>query len=115
MKTLARQIKRELNLRAHKHCAVYEHELQRLWPLNLKEREAKIAQFAKEHGFRLRFYRKGLRAIFDEHRERFPHTLMKPDRVRIIAGGRFNLRRAVILGGLVGCLTVRRNILQFHS
>ena len=57
--TLARQIKRELNLGAHEHCAIYEHELQRLWPLNLKVREAKIARFAKEHGFRLRFYRKG--------------------------------------------------------
>jgi hypothetical protein len=57
--TLARQIKRELNLGAHKHCAIHEHELQRLWPLNVKAREAKIARFAKEHGFRLRFYRKG--------------------------------------------------------
>ena len=38
--TLARQIKRELNLGAHEHCAIYEHELQRPWPLNLKEREA---------------------------------------------------------------------------
>ena len=28
--------------------AICEHELQRLWPLNLKERKAKIAQFAKE-------------------------------------------------------------------
>jgi hypothetical protein len=43
--------------------------LQRLWPLNLKERQAKIAQFAKEHGFRLRFYHKGLCAVFGEHRE----------------------------------------------
>jgi hypothetical protein len=29
--------------------AIYEYEQQRLWPLNLKERKAKIAQFAKEH------------------------------------------------------------------
>ena len=47
-------IKREVNLGAHKRCTIYEHELQRLWPPNLKEREAKIAQFAKEHEFRLR-------------------------------------------------------------
>jgi hypothetical protein len=40
--------------------------LQRLWPLNAKDREAKIAQFAKEYGFRLRFYKKGLCAIFDK-------------------------------------------------
>lgn len=62
-------IKREVNLGAHKHCAIYEHELQRLCPPNLKELEAKIAQFAKEHEFRLRFIRTGLCAIFDEHRE----------------------------------------------
>jgi len=55
MKTLARQIKRELNLGTHKHCAIYEHELQRVSPPNLKEREARIAQFAKEYEFRLRF------------------------------------------------------------
>ena len=30
------------------------------------DREAKIAQFAKEYGFRLRFYRMGMCAIFDK-------------------------------------------------
>ena len=48
------------------HCAVYEDELKRFWPLNEKDREAKIAHFAKEYGFRLRFYKKGLCAIFDK-------------------------------------------------
>jgi hypothetical protein len=43
--------------------------LQRLWPLDLKEREAKDRPVCEEAGFRLRFYRKGLCAIFDEHRE----------------------------------------------
>jgi hypothetical protein len=52
---LAHRIKRELNLGESTHCAVYEDELIRLWPLNHKEREAKIAQFAEEYGFRLRF------------------------------------------------------------
>jgi hypothetical protein len=66
MKILAHRIKRELNLGESTQCAVYEDELKRLWPLNRKEREAKIAQFAEEYGFRLRFYRKGLRAIFDK-------------------------------------------------
>ena len=47
-------------------CAVYEDELQRLWPFNQKDREAKIAQFAKDYGFRLRHYKKGLCAIFDK-------------------------------------------------
>jgi hypothetical protein len=69
MKTLARQIKRELNLGVQKHCAVYENELTRLWPLNQQDREAKIAQFANRYGLRLRFYRKGLCAIFDK----WPH------------------------------------------
>ena len=40
--------------------------LKRLWPLNKSEREAKIAQFAEDYGFRLRFYRKGMCAIFDK-------------------------------------------------
>jgi len=66
MKTLASQIERELQDDEGKHCAVYEHELIRLWPLDEPEREAKIAQFAEEYGFRLRFYRLGLCAIFDK-------------------------------------------------
>ena len=47
------------------HCAIYEKELQRIWPLNDKDRKAKIAQFAKQHGLRLGFYREGLCAIFE--------------------------------------------------
>ena len=43
MKILAHRIKRELNLGESTQCAVYEDELKRLWPLNHKEREAKIA------------------------------------------------------------------------
>jgi hypothetical protein len=43
MKVLARGIERELNLGESTQCAVYEDELKRLWPLNHKEREAKIA------------------------------------------------------------------------
>ena len=66
MKILARQIERELQLGGGAHCTVYEDELVRLWPPNEKDREAKIAQFAKEYGFRLRFYREGLCAIFDK-------------------------------------------------
>ncbi len=66
MKMLAVRIKRELDLGESTQCAVYEDELKRLWPLNQKERQAKIAQFAEEYGFRLRFYRKGMCAIFDQ-------------------------------------------------
>jgi hypothetical protein len=66
MKVLADQIERELQRGEWKHCAVYENELQRLWPLDQENREAKIAEFAKTYGFRLRFYQKGLCAIFDK-------------------------------------------------
>jgi hypothetical protein len=66
MKTLASQIERELQADEWKHCAVYEHDLIRLWPLDEPKREAKIAQFAEEYGFRLRFYRQGLCAIFEK-------------------------------------------------
>jgi hypothetical protein len=66
MEALARHIGYELQLGEHEHCAVCENELQRLWPLHEKDREAKIAQFAKEYGFRLRYYNKGLCSIFDK-------------------------------------------------
>jgi len=64
MRRLAQQIKQEL--RVAKHCAVYKEELSRVWPQNGRRREALVAQFAREHGWRLRFYKDGLCAIFDE-------------------------------------------------
>ncbi len=63
MRTLASTIQRELEIGAE-HYAVYENELQRIWPLNLQNRRANIEQFAKEHGLRLAFYKEGLCAIF---------------------------------------------------
>ena len=63
MRKLLRQIKQELKV--EKHCAIYEEELSRVWPEEGKSREKQIAQFAEDHGFRLRFYRDGLCAIFD--------------------------------------------------
>ena len=66
MKTLAALIERELQREKWSHYAVYEHELIRVWPLDEPEREAKISKFAKEHGFRLRFYRMGMSEIFDK-------------------------------------------------
>ncbi len=63
---LASQIERELQAGGWNDCAVYEHDLIRVWPLDEPEREAKISKFAKEHGFRLRFYRMGMCAIFDK-------------------------------------------------
>src|SRR5215510_8467487 len=68
MKTLAGLIRRQLRLDANKfgHCGVYEKELQRIWPLDEKNRKAKIEQFAKKHGFRLANYSYGFCAIFEE-------------------------------------------------
>lgn len=62
MDSLANRIKQELVSEAH--CAIYERELSRFWPLWEKEREKRIAQFAEQYGFRMGFYSKGLCAIF---------------------------------------------------
>jgi hypothetical protein len=51
-------------LKTAKHYAIYEPELTRIWPRADKAREAKIEIFATAHGWRLRFYRDGLCAIF---------------------------------------------------
>ena len=64
MKMLASELKTEIAKRGH--CAIYEDELQRIWPLNEKNRKAKIEQFAKNYGFKLGFYKQGLCAIFEK-------------------------------------------------
>ena len=68
MKILAARIKRQLLLDTGKwgHCAIYESELQRIWPLNETDRKQKIEQFAKEYGFHLSYYKQGLCAIFEK-------------------------------------------------
>jgi hypothetical protein len=67
MENLARRIKRELRKPGKQaHCAVYEDELQRIWPVTDKDRQSKIARFAMEHGFQLGFYKQGLCAIFQK-------------------------------------------------
>ena len=74
MRTLAVRIRRELRKSALPipYCAIYEEELQRLWPLELQSREAEIERFAKQHGFKLRFYKRGLCAIFQEDVQNHP-------------------------------------------
>ena len=56
------------------HCAIYEKDLQRFWPITEENRKLKIAEFAKNQGFRLAYYKKGHCAIFLEecHRELKP-------------------------------------------
>ena len=66
MENLAKRIKREFRGKGGKrvHCAVYEDELRHIWPLTEKDRQAKIAQFARDYGFQLGFYKQGLCSIF---------------------------------------------------
>ena len=64
MKILASRIAKEL--KKANHCAVYEPDLTRVWPDNGDTRQAKVALFAKQHGWRLRFYKEGFCAIFDK-------------------------------------------------
>ena len=56
------------------HCAVYEKELQRVWPTIEENRRTKIAEFGEKHGFRLAYYKQGQRAIFLDESAR-PRTL----------------------------------------
>ena len=65
MEILAGRIKRKLETQSGKlwHCAIYEDELQRVWPLDRENREKLIAQFATDYGFHLAFYREGLCAV----------------------------------------------------
>ena len=74
MRTLAARIRRELRETAQPipYCGIYEDELQRLWPLQLQNREAEIERFAQQHGFKLRFYKRGLCAIFQEDVQNYP-------------------------------------------
>jgi hypothetical protein len=64
MQILASQIAKEL--KTAKHCAVYEPELTRVWPSSGSSREAQVALFAQQNGWRLRFYKDGFCAIFDK-------------------------------------------------
>jgi hypothetical protein len=59
---LASQIDRALKL--SNHCAVYEEELSRVWPMPDKDREAKIKSFAYGKRLQVAFYKEGLCAIF---------------------------------------------------
>src|SRR5580765_3273435 len=46
------------------HCAIYEKELERFWPVTEENRKAKIAEFGQKRGFRLAYYKEGHCAIF---------------------------------------------------
>jgi hypothetical protein len=64
METLAKEIEKRMH---GDDCSmIREDDLERVWPINEEDREEKIAQFALKYGFRLRFYLKGICAIFDK-------------------------------------------------
>jgi hypothetical protein len=69
--TLAKQMERAMQragkdcfLYLNEHCALFENDLGYICPRNDKDRKRKLTQFAAHYGFRLRFYRQGLFAIF---------------------------------------------------
>jgi hypothetical protein len=64
MKILERRIAKELQ--NAKQCGIYEPELSRFWPDTGNAREYEVALFAELHGLRLRYYKEGFCAIFDE-------------------------------------------------
>lgn len=68
MKMLSQLLRKRLRLKVNGsgHCAIYENQLQRIWPIYERNRKAKIQQFAKERGFRLAYYKQGVCAIFEE-------------------------------------------------
>lgn len=55
---------RDCFLYQNEHCALFENDLGYICPRNDKDRKKKLAKFAAQYGFRLRFYRQGLFAIF---------------------------------------------------
>ena len=57
---------RDCLLYLNEHCALFEKDLQYICPKTDKDRKKKLAEFAAQYGFRLRFYRQGLFAIFGE-------------------------------------------------
>jgi hypothetical protein len=65
MEMLAKQIEQRMH-GVWKHCLIYEKDLERIWPINEKDRKEKIAQFAAKYGFHLKFYGKGMGAIFEK-------------------------------------------------
>lgn len=69
--TLAKQMERAMHragkewlLYHNEHCVLFESDLQSICPINGNDRKKKLVEFAAQYGFRLRFYRKGLFAIF---------------------------------------------------
>ena len=48
----------------NEHCTLFEKDLECICPIKEQNRKKKLAEFAAQYGFRLKFYHKGLFAIF---------------------------------------------------
>jgi hypothetical protein len=59
-----RRASQDSSLYQNEHCALYENDLAQICSRKDKERAKKLVKFAEQYGFRLRFYREGLCAIF---------------------------------------------------
>ena len=66
MRKLANRI--ETELKAQDICAVYNSELARVWPANIKpeQRKKEIERFAQRHNLNVTFYDVGLCAVFEK-------------------------------------------------
>ena len=72
MQMLAEQIRSEIGARGL--CAVYQPELDRVWP-NPENRELAIREFANSRGWDLGFYKDGFVAIFTVSKRKRPHLI----------------------------------------
>ena len=52
----------------NEHCTLFEKDLECICPTNDNDRKKKLVEFAAQYGFRLRFYHKGLFAIFGKRK-----------------------------------------------
>ena len=68
MRKLANQIENEL--KAQEICAVYNSELERVWPKTItpEKRKKEIKRFADRHQLAVTFYDVGLCAVFEKAR-----------------------------------------------
>ncbi len=78
--TLAKQMEcamhragKDCFLYQNEHCALFEKDLEHICPRNDKDRKKKLAEFAAQYGFRVRFYHKGLFAIFGKRTSPVAH------------------------------------------
>ena len=69
-----RRASKDYALYHNEHCALYENDLEQICPRKDKDRKTKLAKFAEQYGFRLRFYREGLFAIFGKRALPVAHT-----------------------------------------